>query len=489
MASERLVRRLDAARGVVRARAVAREPRHQAPLQEPGGRQRHGRPPDPDRRAAGHRAELERIHTAGVHRSRSASGRHRAGGEAGEGTPFGRGSYEIASLAAGGCIAAVDAVLDGTVAQRLRAGAPARPPRRVGSRPRVLHLRQRGHRRPPRPGRPRARAGRDRRLGRPPRKRQRDARSTTIPSVLTISLHQEEHYPAGRGRVTDAGEGAGVGYNLNIPLPAGTGRGGYEHAFERVVLPALDAFEPQLIVVASGLDANWTRSRRPHEPHARVLRGGSRRMLMEAADRLCGGRLVLLHEGGYSTLAVPYCGLAVLEALTGHSTGVPYNEAADGDPAARPLHAARARRGRAAAANLNNGARHRLFTTLTLVAGVLAVEPALDRRQTAWRRRPRRLPSEPAVAATTSSAGRRSAAVRWTAPAPAPRTHARGSRACRQASATSLPITSTPWFSSITTLVSSPTAEPIRSPSSAACGQPAVGQRGRRGRGNPSRSG
>jgi acetoin utilization deacetylase AcuC-like enzyme len=60
--------------------------------------------------------------------------------------------------------------------------------------------------------------------------------------------------------------------------------------------------------------------------------------LMAAADRLCSGRLVLLHEGGYSTLAVPYCGLAILEQLTGHSTGVLFNEATDGDPWNRPLH-------------------------------------------------------------------------------------------------------------------------------------------------------
>lgn len=73
---------------------------------------------------------------------------------------------------------------------------------------------------------------------------------------------------------------------------------------------------------------------------------------MEAADRLCGGRLVLLHEGGYSTLAVPYCGLAVLEALTGHSAGVPYSEAGDGDPAARPLREHERAAVDAAAANL-----------------------------------------------------------------------------------------------------------------------------------------
>ena len=80
---------------------------------------------------------------------------------------------------------------------------------------------------------------------------------------------------------------------------------------------------------------------------------------MDAADRLCDGRLVLLHEGGYSTLAVPYCGLAVLEALTGHAHRCALDAAADGDPAARPLH----QHERVAVdAVVNNGAWHRYST-------------------------------------------------------------------------------------------------------------------------------
>jgi acetoin utilization deacetylase AcuC-like enzyme len=46
------------------------------------------------------------------------------------------------------------------------------------------------------------------------------------------------------------------------------------------------------------------------------------RMLMAAADELCGGRLVLSHEGGYSPLYVPFCGVAVMEELTGVKTAV-----------------------------------------------------------------------------------------------------------------------------------------------------------------------
>ncbi len=45
-------------------------------------------------------------------------------------------------------------------------------------------------------------------------------------------------------------------------------------------------------------------------------------MLMKAADDLCGGRLLMSHEGGYSAMYAPYCELAVLEEMSGRSTGV-----------------------------------------------------------------------------------------------------------------------------------------------------------------------
>ncbi len=44
--------------------------------------------------------------------------------------------------------------------------------------------------------------------------------------------------------------------------------------------------------------------------------------LMAAADDICGGRLVMSHEGGYSVFYVPFCGVAVMEALTGKTSGI-----------------------------------------------------------------------------------------------------------------------------------------------------------------------
>ncbi|MDU4001263.1 class II histone deacetylase [Pluralibacter gergoviae] len=139
--------------------------------------------------------------------------------------------------------------------------------------------------------------------------------------VLTISLHQENCFPPGYRGENDRGEGAGRGYNINIPLLAGAGDESWRYALETIVLPALARFEPEMIVVACGYDANAM------DPLARMqLHSDSFRAMTDsvqaAADKLCGGKLVMVHEGGYAESYVPFCGLAVMEALSGIRTEV-----------------------------------------------------------------------------------------------------------------------------------------------------------------------
>jgi acetoin utilization deacetylase AcuC-like enzyme len=141
------------------------------------------------------------------------------------------------------------------------------------------------------------------------------------PDVLTISIHQERCYPPDTGGADFRGSGAGEGYNLNIPLLPGGGHQSYVDAMERLVLPALYRYEPELIVVACGFDANGL------DPLARMLlHSDSYRWLMErvlmAADELCQGRIVVEHEGGYSESYVPFCGHALIEALAHERTAV-----------------------------------------------------------------------------------------------------------------------------------------------------------------------
>jgi acetoin utilization deacetylase AcuC-like enzyme len=143
----------------------------------------------------------------------------------------------------------------------------------------------------------------------------------TDPRVLAISLHQNELLSTHGGYTHETGEGEAAGTTLNIPLPPGCGHGAYICAFERVVLPALDRFEPDLIIVASGLDALAYDTFGRMNLYSDTYRALTA-MLMQSAHRLCDGRLVMCHEGGYSATVVPFAGLAILETLSGLQTGV-----------------------------------------------------------------------------------------------------------------------------------------------------------------------
>ncbi|MDU8927322.1 class II histone deacetylase [Alisedimentitalea sp. MJ-SS2] len=140
--------------------------------------------------------------------------------------------------------------------------------------------------------------------------------------VLTISVHEEHNYPTDTGDITDRGTGAGAGYNMNIPLPPGAGHNTYLETIDRLVTPALQDFAPDVIIVACGFDACT------FDPLAHMLCTAEtfRQMtakMMEVADETCDGKLVLVHEGGYSEAYVPFCGHAVMEQLSGSSRAAP----------------------------------------------------------------------------------------------------------------------------------------------------------------------
>ena len=263
--------------------------------------------------------ELARFHTRdhiAKIRTMSAAG----GGDASELTPLGAGSFEIAKLAAGGAIVALEAVLRGDVTN---AYALIRPPGHhaltdlgmgfclFGNAPIAIHH-----------GRALHSLGRvavvdwDVHHG-----NGTQAAFYEDPQTLTISLHADCLFPPDSGTLAERGADKGHGYNLNVPLPPGSGDGAYLEAIRRVVLPALQRFKPDLIVVACGFDASAA------DPLGRMMvtSDGYRQMtalLMAQADGLCGGRLMMTHEGGYSAHYVPYCGLAVLEQLSGMTSGV-----------------------------------------------------------------------------------------------------------------------------------------------------------------------
>lgn len=264
--------------------------------------------------------ELTVFHTAEyVERVRQLSAQ--GGGDAGEHAPIGAGSYEIALLAAGGAIGAVDAVMRG-------------PVRRI-----FVNCRPPGHH-----------AVADRGMGYclfnnvviAARHAQNACGIRRVlildwdvhhgngtheafyadPSVLFVSLHQDGLYPDDMGRLHHAGDGEAAGTTVNLPLPAGCGDAVYRAAFERIVLPIARAFGPELVLVSAGQDASTM------DPEGRMCLSSEAyrwmtSALMELAAEVCQGRLVLLQEGGYSELYAPYCVLGIVESLTGIRTHLP----------------------------------------------------------------------------------------------------------------------------------------------------------------------
>jgi acetoin utilization deacetylase AcuC-like enzyme len=152
--------------------------------------------------------------------------------------------------------------------------------------------------------------------------------------VLYISLHEDDWYPTGWGRPGHTGDGDGEGFTVNVPLPAGTGDAGYLRALDRVVAPVLQGFRPDLILISAGQDASAL------DPvgHMVVTSDGFRAMtlrLKAVASEVCDGRLVMLHEGGYSEGYSPVCTWAIIEELSEVRSGLedPYREWLCGQPA------------------------------------------------------------------------------------------------------------------------------------------------------------
>jgi acetoin utilization deacetylase AcuC-like enzyme len=133
------------------------------------------------------------------------------------------------------------------------------------------------------------------------------------PSVLFISSHQFPYWP-GTGAASEMGTGPGFGFTINIPLPAGTGDAGFEAAYASRVVPALEEFRPELILVSAGFDAH----ERDPLGQLRVTTSGFQQivaLLHDAAARLCDGRLALVTEGGYELGALQECLEATIRVL------------------------------------------------------------------------------------------------------------------------------------------------------------------------------
>lgn len=261
-------------------------------------------------------AEILRVHSQDHVDDMKRQSAQPRGGDAGDGgSPFGKGGFEIASLSAGGAIVMLEAVVSGEVDNGY---AVINPPGHHATATfgcgmcmfnnvaiAIKHVKET--------------------LG--------VGRVAVVdwdvhhgngtqsifyndPDVLTISMHQNGCFPPNSGHQHEIGEGPGEGFAINIPLPPGTGDGGHVYAFENVVVPALRAYQPEVIVVASGLDANGLDPLARQLVTSRAFRAMTE-ALMTVADEVCDGKIAMMQEGGYSPHYVPFCGLAIIEQLAG----------------------------------------------------------------------------------------------------------------------------------------------------------------------------
>lgn len=122
------------------------------------------------------------------------------------------------------------------------------------------------------------------------------------PSILFFSTHQYPHYP-GTGRASERGRGPGEGYTVNVPLEPGEGDDTYRTIFQKSLVPAADQFKPDFVLISAGFDAHrddpLAGMGLTEEGYAELTR-----IVAGIAVKHARGRLVSSLEGGYNLTAL-----------------------------------------------------------------------------------------------------------------------------------------------------------------------------------------
>ncbi len=132
--------------------------------------------------------------------------------------------------------------------------------------------------------------------------------------VLYFSTHQYPYYP-GTGSLHEIGEGAALGFTVNVPLHRGAVNGTFVSAFRRILEPIALAYRPELILVSAGFDTYFK------DPlgDMRVTPEGfaaMARILLNIADACCGGKMVAVLEGGYHVAGLTASVKAMLQEMS-----------------------------------------------------------------------------------------------------------------------------------------------------------------------------
>jgi len=140
------------------------------------------------------------------------------------------------------------------------------------------------------------------------------------PEVLFISFHQDPRtiYP-GTGFVEHIGKGEGEGYNVNLPLPPRTGDETYLHALREIFIPLSEEFKPELIVANGGSDSHFADMLGSLGLTVNGFFNLSR-TIVGVAEKVCGGRLVLMPGSGYNPTVLPPCWYALTAGVVGLET-------------------------------------------------------------------------------------------------------------------------------------------------------------------------
>lgn len=133
------------------------------------------------------------------------------------------------------------------------------------------------------------------------------------PSVLYVSTHQYPYYP-GTGAAYETGSGRGRGATLNCPMPAGATDSAYERAFFEEILPKLDHFKPDCVIISAGFDAHRDDPLADVQLSTQCFHWMTER-LMEVAAQHGGGRLLSVLEGGYNLDELGGCVATHIERL------------------------------------------------------------------------------------------------------------------------------------------------------------------------------
>jgi acetoin utilization deacetylase AcuC-like enzyme len=128
------------------------------------------------------------------------------------------------------------------------------------------------------------------------------------PDVLFISLHGHPRwvYPGTSGYANETGVGHGEGYTLNLPMEPGAEDDDYQRAFVESVIPAIQRFQPQFVLVSSGFDAHRSDPLAPINLEDAAF-DSMTRVAMTVADLYAGGRMVTVLEGGYDLGVLGRC--------------------------------------------------------------------------------------------------------------------------------------------------------------------------------------